>query len=67
MLCHTHTAQAPWHIVNANDKRTARLNLIRHLLSRLKYRGKDNDLLVFDPTIVFAFSEPRLTDGSMAR
>ena len=28
----TDTNYAPWHIVNSNDKRRARLNLIKHLL-----------------------------------
>jgi polyphosphate kinase 2 len=67
MLRRTHTAHAPWDIVVANDKHAARLNLIRHLLSRLKYRGKDEGLLAFDSAVVFPFTEKRLTDGSMAR
>jgi polyphosphate kinase 2 (PPK2 family) len=31
----THTPWAPWHIVPADDKRRARLNLIRHLLDSI--------------------------------
>jgi polyphosphate kinase 2 len=41
MLEETHTKYAPWIVVRANDKRRARLNLIRHLLSGLHYEGKD--------------------------
>ncbi len=41
MLKDTHTDYAPWTVVRANDKRRARLNLIRHLLLRLDYDGKD--------------------------
>ncbi|MCY6382585.1 polyphosphate kinase 2 [Hoeflea prorocentri] len=41
MLEHTHSNHAPWTVVRANDKRRARLNLIRHLLTRLPYEGKD--------------------------
>jgi polyphosphate kinase 2 len=37
MLEHTHTDWAPWHIVNANVKRNARLNVIRHLLDAVPY------------------------------
>jgi polyphosphate kinase len=37
MFVHTDLAQAPWHVVNADDKRRARLNCIRHLLSRIPY------------------------------
>jgi polyphosphate kinase 2 len=66
MLRRTHSAHAPWHIVRANDKHAARLALIRHLLVHLHYRKKERDLLAFDPSIVFAFDESRLRDGSMA-
>jgi polyphosphate kinase len=66
MLRRTHSPHAPWHIVRANDKHRARLNLIRHLLAHLHYRKKERDLLAFDPVTVFAFDETRLRDGSMA-
>ncbi len=38
MLRHTHTAEAPWWIVDAVDKRKARLNSIRHLLGQVPYQ-----------------------------
>jgi polyphosphate kinase 2 len=41
MLKETHTDAAPWTVVRANDKRRARLNLIRHMLRTLDYEGKD--------------------------
>jgi len=34
----TDTAWAPWYVVNSNDKRRARLNLITHLLSKIPYK-----------------------------
>jgi polyphosphate kinase 2 len=34
----TDTAWAPWYVVRSDDKRRARLNVIRHLLSRLPYK-----------------------------
>ncbi len=37
MLRHTHIAEAPWSIVNAVDKKKARLNCIHHLLSQIPY------------------------------
>jgi polyphosphate kinase 2 len=37
MFAHTDSKQAPWYVVNANDKRRARLNTIRHLLSLIPY------------------------------
>ncbi|KQV44126.1 MULTISPECIES: polyphosphate kinase 2 [unclassified Rhizobium] len=41
MLKETHSKDAPWTVVRANDKRRARLNVIRHILHRLDYDGKD--------------------------
>ncbi len=41
MLENTHTKHAPWTVVRANDKRRARINLIRHMLLSLPYDGKD--------------------------
>ncbi|GAA0485804.1 polyphosphate kinase 2 [Paractinoplanes deccanensis] len=34
----THTAWAPWHVVDNNDKRSGRLNLITHLLATVPYQ-----------------------------
>jgi len=44
MIETTHTPEAPWHIVPADDKRRARLNLIRHLLDSIPYKKVDIDL-----------------------
>jgi polyphosphate kinase 2 len=41
MLQETHTEHAPWTVVRANDKRRARLDLVRHILKTLDYDGKD--------------------------
>ena len=38
MLKHTDTRLAPWHIVRSDDKRTARLNTIAHLLDQIPYK-----------------------------
>jgi len=38
MFRHTDIKQAPWHVVNADDKRRARLNVISHLLSLIPYQ-----------------------------
>lgn len=37
MLAATDTKHAPWYILNSDDKRRARLNCIRHLLSLVPY------------------------------
>lgn len=45
MLQLTHTKIAPWHVVLANDKRRAHLNIIRKILLSLDYDGKDEDAI----------------------
>ena len=37
MFAHTNIPEAPWFTVDADDKRRARLNCIRHLLSKVPY------------------------------
>src|SRR4029078_12762118 len=44
MIKTTHTPSAPWYIVPADNKRRARLNLIRHLLDSIPYQKVDVDL-----------------------
>ena len=38
MFAMTDTRQAPWFVVDAENKKRARLNVIHHLLSRVEYR-----------------------------
>ena len=38
MFAHTDLKQIPWYVVNADDKKCARLNVIRHLLSMIPYQ-----------------------------
>ena len=56
MLTETHTPETPWRIVLSNDKRRARLELIRAVLAAIDYDGKDagvvgpvDDKIVLDP------------------
>jgi polyphosphate kinase 2 len=39
----TDTAWAPWYVVDSNDKKKARLNLITHLLSKIPYKKVKRD------------------------
>jgi polyphosphate kinase 2 (PPK2 family) len=38
MLARTHIPEARWWVVEADDKKRARLNCIRHLLSQIPYK-----------------------------
>lgn len=37
MFAHTDTKQSPWYVVDADNKKNARLNCITHLLSKIPY------------------------------
>lgn len=68
MLSRTSTKLSPWTVVMANDKKTARLNLIRDLLSRMDYRQKGRAAQpVPDGKVVFRFTSKALKDGRLAK
>ncbi len=67
MLARTHNPITPWTLVRANDKRLARLNIIKDLLGRLHYTGKDQRLIRPDPQIVFAYDAANLENGQLAK
>jgi polyphosphate kinase 2 len=53
MFFYTDTADAPWTVVKSNDKKRARLEAMRHVLSRFDYENKDFDLVgTPDPLIL---------------
>ena len=49
MFAHTDTKQAPWHVVEADDKRRARLNCIHHLLSVVPYEEVQREPITLPP------------------
>jgi len=49
MFAITDTKQVPWWVVNAEDKKTARLNVIHHLLSMIPYRDLTPEPLKLPP------------------
>ena len=52
-LSKTHTDDTPWLVVRSADKRRARVNAIRAVLSQLDYDGKDADAIgAVDPKIL---------------
>ena len=55
MLKKTSADDAPWAVINANDKKIAHLNLIADLLTRVSYPDKDKKILKIDPNIVLTW------------
>ena len=49
MLVHTDVSEAPWYVVESDDKRRARLNMIAHLLGSLPYREVSPPVLELPP------------------
>ena len=60
MFNKTHHLQAPWRIVNANDKYLTRINVIKDMLFNVAYAGKDQDLVQPDTSIVFEYHPDHL-------
>ncbi|MCU1477508.1 MAG: ppk2 [Subtercola sp.] len=53
MFAATDTATAPWTVVKSNDKKRARLEAMRHVLSLFEYNNKDASIVgTPDPKIV---------------
>ena len=49
MFVHTDTSWAPWYVVEADDKRKARLNCIAHLLTKIPYEDLTPDPIPIPP------------------
>jgi polyphosphate kinase 2 len=49
MFVHTDTSVSPWHVVEADVKRSARLNCIAHLLSQIPYEVHERPQLELPP------------------
>jgi hypothetical protein len=45
MFAHTYTEHAPWTVIKSNDKKRGRLEAMRHVLSRLDYAGRWEDVV----------------------
>ncbi len=57
---------APWHVVHSDDKKTARINAIKHFLSQVEYPEKDEKLLIYDNDVVCTFDPVCYEKGLIA-
>jgi len=46
---------APWYIIHTDDKKKARINVMKHFLSSVDYPGKNNKILVYEHDVVCMF------------
>ncbi|NCT10639.1 MAG: polyphosphate kinase 2 [Flavobacteriia bacterium] len=57
MFSKTHTTYSPWMIIKTNDKKVARLESMRHVLSHFYYEGKTEagTILTPDPNVAMRY------------
>jgi polyphosphate kinase 2 len=66
MFARTSTLFSPWIVVRADDKRAARLNVIRDLIARLACPETDKHLAVPDRSVVFPYTEANVNASQVA-
>ena len=66
MFARTHNDLTPWYVVRADDKKRTRLNVIRHLMSRVECPDKDQHAARPDPKIVFSYDKKFLRNKAIA-
>jgi polyphosphate kinase 2 len=62
MFAHTDIQQVPWYVVNGDDKKCARLNVIRHLLSMIPYRDLTPKPMPLPPLDRTKYTRPPISD-----
>jgi hypothetical protein len=62
MFAHTDIKQIPWYVVNADNKKSARLNVILHLLSTVPYEDLTPDPMKLPPLDRRKYVRPPMTD-----
>jgi polyphosphate kinase 2 len=58
MFAYTDIKEAPWHVVDADDKRTARLNVISHLLDTVAHDDVPHPLIELPPRQERSYARP---------
>ena len=67
MLARTDHPGAPWMCVQADHKKAARLNILRHIVKTIAPKDIAKDFEKPDPAVVFPFELSALSDGRLAR
>ncbi|MFC7049813.1 polyphosphate kinase 2 [Emcibacter nanhaiensis] len=67
MFERTHNPITPWHVVRADSKKEARLNVIRHLIAHVECPDRDLDIAKPDHEIIFSYHPDQLGSGQIAK
>jgi polyphosphate kinase len=62
MFSYTDTKESPWYVVEADDKRRARLNCITHLLSKITYKKVPREKIVLPPLEERKYVRPPMSE-----
>jgi polyphosphate kinase 2 (PPK2 family) len=62
MFAVTDTKQVPWYVVNAENKKRARLNVIRHLLTIIPYKDLTPEPLKLPPILKSKYVRPPIQE-----
>ncbi|MBX3284692.1 MAG: polyphosphate kinase 2 [Actinobacteria bacterium] len=63
MFAHTDTPRSPWWVVNADDKKRARLNCISHLLSQVPYEDLTSEPITLPARPKDQYRRPELAES----
>jgi len=66
MFARTSFVFAPWHVVHSDDKKVARINVMKHFLAHVEYPDKEESLLVYDTDVVCEFDPVCYEKGLIA-
>jgi len=68
MLLASHTNDAPWVIIRSDNKKKARINCIKHILSHMDYENKidEENFVCDDKIVILAEDEIRLMETEMS-
>jgi len=64
MFAYTDIREAPWHVVDADDKKAARLNVISHLLATVPHEAVPHDKVKLPPRQERAYTRPPIDSQS---
>ena len=64
MFAFTDIKEAPWNVVDANNKKAARLNVISHLLTQVDYRDVPRDDIELPPRQKRSYKRPPIDSQS---
>ncbi len=65
MFVKTDFIYAPWTVVHTDNKKEARINVMKHFLSKVEYDDKDESKLLYDNDVVFDFTMEAFKEGKI--